>query len=168
MQLLLLPLAIAAGILKIITYHLSPVTYFDIAWRQVLRCSITKSIVKKHASKFLKEYKKYRFGWAAEQVAKEKAAGNFVILTSAGPDYLILPLVKDMKFDIVIASVMDSEKPWKYEFFNWNKNKVMAIQSLLDAGAKVVRAYSDSKTDVPMMSIAKEQVWIDPKTGLRK
>ena len=32
----------------------------------------------------------------------------------------------------------------------------------------VVRAYSDSKSDMPMMEIATEQVWIDAKTGLRK
>ena len=32
----------------------------------------------------------------------------------------------------------------------------------------VVRAYSDSKSDLPMMEIAAEQVWIDRKTGLRK
>jgi phosphoserine phosphatase len=32
----------------------------------------------------------------------------------------------------------------------------------------VVRAYSDSKSDLPMMEIAAEQVWIDPKTGMRK
>ena len=28
--------------------------------------------------------------------------------------------------------------------------------------------YSDSKNDMPIMEIAKEQVWIDKKTGLRK
>ena len=33
---------------------------------------------------------------------------------------------------------------------------------------RVVRAYSDSKSDMPMMEIADEQVWIDKKTGLRK
>ena len=32
----------------------------------------------------------------------------------------------------------------------------------------VIRSYSDSKSDMPMMKIAKEQVWIDRKTGLRK
>ena len=32
----------------------------------------------------------------------------------------------------------------------------------------VVRAYSDSASDMPLMEIADEAVWIDRKTGLRK
>ena len=66
---------------------------------------------------------------------------------------------------------MDPKKPWKYEFLCWGKNKVYKM----DEWAKehkfipnVVRAYSDSKSDMPMMEIAAEQVWIDKKTGLRK
>ncbi|MDR0319801.1 MAG: haloacid dehalogenase-like hydrolase [Rickettsiales bacterium] len=33
---------------------------------------------------------------------------------------------------------------------------------------EVVRAYSDSKSDLPMMRLAKEQVWVDSRTGMRK
>ena len=32
----------------------------------------------------------------------------------------------------------------------------------------VVRSYSDSKSDMPMMEIADEEVWVDRETGLRK
>ena len=52
----------------------------------------------------------------------------------------------------------------------WGANKVIA----LDEWAKehkyvprVVRSYSDSRSDMPVMEIADEQVWVDRKTGLR-
>ncbi len=140
-------------------------------WRQTIRNFITPNMVHKFAKDCIKQHKKNRFGWAAEQVAKEHDTGNKVILISASPDYLVPELVKDMKFDAVFCSKMNKDKPYKYEFLCWGKNKVLA----LDNWAKehkyipnVVRAYSDSKADMPIMKIAKEQVWINPKTGLRK
>lgn len=140
-------------------------------WRHASRRFMTPKMVKKYAPDFIKLHKKERFGWAKEQVAKEKSGGNKVILISASTDYLIPFLVKDMKFDAVLCSQMEKEKPWKYKFLCWGRNKVVAM----DEWAKqnkiiphVVRSYSDSKTDMPLMEIADEQVWVDNKTGLRK
>ena len=66
---------------------------------------------------------------------------------------------------------LDKKKPWKYEYICWGIKKVYA----LDEWAKqnkiiphVVRSYSDSKSDMPMMEIADERVWINRKTGMRK
>ncbi len=112
-----------------------------------------------------------RFGWSKEQVAAERAAGNKVILISAGPDYLIPFLVADIKFDGVVCSTMDKKKPWKYKFFCWGKNKVHAMDEWARRNKvlpKLVKSYSDSKTDMPLMELAMEQVWINPRTGSRK
>lgn len=140
-------------------------------WRQTIRNFITPNMVNRFAKDCIKQHRKNRFGWAKEQVAKERDAGNKVILISASPDYLIPELINDMKFDAVFCSKMNKDKLYKYEFLCWGQNKVLA----LDNWAKehkyipnVVRAYSDSKADMPIMKIAKEQIWIDPKTGLRK
>lgn len=140
-------------------------------WRETIRNFITPKMVRDFTGNFVKLHKKNRFGWAKEMVEKERSKGNKVILISASPDYLIPRLVSDLKFDAVLCSEMDKEKPYKYKFMCWGNNKVIA----LDEWAKkhkyvpnVVRAYSDSKTDMPIMQIAKEQVWIDRKTGLRK
>ena len=140
-------------------------------WRETIRNFITPKMVRDFAKDCIKIHKKNRFGWAAEQVAKEKSAGNKVVLISASPDYLIPELVNDMKFDAVICSKMVKEKPWKYEFLCWGQNKVIALDNWARQHKyipNVVRAYSDSCYDMPIMEIAKEQVWIDPKTGLRK
>ena len=66
---------------------------------------------------------------------------------------------------------MDKEHPWKYKFLCWGKNKVIALDKWATENKyipNVVRSYSDSKTDMPIMEIAKEAVWIDAKTGLKK
>lgn len=142
-----------------------------ILWRQWMRRFMTPEMVKKFAPEFIKQHKKERFGWAKEQVAKEKAEGRKVILVSASTDYLVPQLVKDMKFDVVLCSRMEKDKPWKYDFLCWGANKVIAMDEWAKENKiipNVVRAYSDSKSDMPIMEIANEQVWVDRKTGLRK
>ena len=136
-----------------------------------MRRFLTHKMVRKFVVGFVAEHKKNRFGWAAAQVAAEREKGNKVLLVSASPDYLIPDLVRDMGFDAVICSKMYKDKPWKYKFLCWGQNKVIAV----DEWAKknkviphVVRAYSDSLSDMPMMKLADSQVWIDAKTGLRK
>ena len=139
-------------------------------WRETMRRFLTEKMVEKYAPDFIKQHKQNRFGWAAERVAAERAAGNVVILISASPNYLLKPLVRDIKFDAVMCSEMEPKLPRKYKFLCWGKNKVVAF----DAWAKknkitpvIVRSYSDSKSDMPIMKLAREQVWIDRKTGCR-
>jgi phosphoserine phosphatase len=140
-------------------------------WRQTMRRFLTENMVKELSGKMIVEHKQRRFGWAKEQVAKEHRAGNKVVLISASTNYLIPKLVADMKFDAVLTSQMEQAKPWRYKFLCWGNNKVIALDNWAKENKyipNVVRAYSDSKSDLPIMEIAKEQVWIDKKTGLRK
>jgi hypothetical protein len=157
---LFLPLIGLSGVVRLFNPR-------GIWWRENMRRFVTPKMVKKFAPGFVREHKKNRFGWASEQVAEERAAGNKVLLVSASPDYLIPDLVDDMNFDAVICSKMYHEKPWKYKFLCWGQNKVIAM----DEWAKknkfiphVVRAYSDSASDMPMMEIADQQIWINPKS----
>lgn len=140
-------------------------------WRQNIRRFLTPDMVKKFAPAFIKQHKQNRFGWSKEQVAAERSAGRQVILISASPDYLLPQLVRDIKFDAVMCSQMDKTRPWKYKYLCWGQNKVYAMDEWAKENKilpRVVRSYSDSKADLPLMEIASEQVWIDKKTGLRK
>lgn len=140
-------------------------------WRQTMRRFLTENMVKELSGKMIVEHKQRRFGWAKDQVAKEHRAGNKVVLISASTNYLIPKLIADMKFDAVFTSQMEQAKPWRYKFLCWGNNKVIALDNWAKENKyipNVVRAYSDSKSDLPIMEIAKEQVWIDKKTGLRK
>ena len=140
-------------------------------WRENIRRFVSPKLIKRFANDFIKLHKRERFGWARERVMAERDAGRRVIMVSASPDYLLPALVRDMKFDAVFCSKTDKKKPWKYEFLCWGRNKVIAMDDWAVQNKiipHVVRAYSDSKSDMPMMEIADEQIWIDPKTGLRK
>lgn len=139
--------------------------------RDLLRSYMTPKMIKKLTPGFIAEHKRERFGWSRDQVIAEKKKGNIVILISAGADYLIPKLVDDIPFDSIICSTFDPKHPGKLKFFCYGDNKVVA----LNAWAKyykvtphVVRSYSDSKTDIPIMKLADEEVWIDPKTGTRR
>ena len=140
-------------------------------WREMMRCFITPKMVCDFSDIVIKSHKQNRFGWAKNQVIKEKKAGRKVILISASPDYLIPKLVSDMNFDAVICSKMTPNKPYKYKFFCWGPNKVIALDNWARDNKiipNIVRTYSDSKSDLPIMNLAKERVWIDRKTGLRR
>lgn len=140
-------------------------------WREQVRRFLTADMVKKFAPAFIRQHKRERFGWAKEQVQAERDAGRKVLLISASPDYLVPHLVRDMKFDAVICTTVDAKRPWKIEFLCWGKNKVFAMDAWAAKNKiipRVVRSYSDSKSDMPMMEIAAERVWIDRKTGLRR
>ncbi|MCL1891867.1 MAG: haloacid dehalogenase-like hydrolase [Alphaproteobacteria bacterium] len=170
-----LPLILLGGILKLFDRPRVPgrITSLSFLWRRVMRRCLSADMVARLAPEFIRGFKKKRFAWAKKTVAAEKAAGNIALCLSASPSYLIKPLVEDLGFDGVICSEMDRAQPWKYKSFksfNWGENKVVA----LDGWARrkkimpnVVRAYSDNKSDMPMMSLAKEQIWINPKTGQR-
>ncbi len=135
-------------------------------WRELVCIFMSNKVVKRLVPEFIKQHKPERFGWAKEQVAKEKATGNTVVCISAAPSFLINPLVKDMGFDKVITTLRDGKKPWKIKFLCYGKGKVVALDKAYK-DYEVVRSYSDSKSDIPMMKLAREQVWINPKTGAR-
>ncbi len=161
---LYLPLMAVAGVARMFNPG-------GVWWRQNMRRFMTPRMVREFAPGFIKQHMRERFGWSADQVAKERGDGRSVILISASPDYLLPRLVRDMKFDAVLCSRMDEEKPWRYEFLCWGQNKVYAMDEWAKKNKiipNVVRSYSDSKSDMPLMEIADDQVWIDRKTGLRK
>lgn len=161
---LYLPLMAVAGVARMFNPG-------GVWWRQNMRRFMTPRMVREFAPGFIKQHMRERFGWSADQVAKERGDGRSVILISASPDYLLPRLVRDMKFDAVLCSRMDEEKPWRYEFLCWGQNKVYAMDEWAKKNKiipNVVRSYSDSKSDMPLMEIADDHVWIDRKTGLRK
>lgn len=157
------PLMMVCGVARIIRPA-------GVWWRENIRRFMRPQMVEQYARDFVREHRKRRFDWVANQVANERAAGHKVVLISAGPDYLIPHLVRDLKFDAVICSVLDKKKPWRYKFLCWGRNKVYALDEWARENKyipRVVKSYSDSKSDMPMMNIARDRIWVDKKTGKR-
>lgn len=171
-----LPAVISAGFVFIIAKIIPRKNKYELGragclWRRLSRMFFTEKLIERLVPGFIRQHKCERFGWAKEQVQKEHDAGNIVICISASADYLIPKLVDDMAFDVIITTETFKDCPWKSKFICWGNNKVrMLNQWALDNKIipHVVRAYSDSPTDTPMMNLADEQVWIDAKTGLRR
>jgi len=73
--------------------------------------------------------------------------------------------VSDIEFDLIICSEFNKKRPWQLEFFNYGENKRTALNAI--GITRAVRTYSDHKSDMPIMEMADEQVWIDPVHGTR-
>lgn len=141
-------------------------------WREIMRSFVSEKLVQRLAQDFIKQHRMRRFDWAAKCVAEEGRTKDVkVILISAGPDYLIPHLVKDMKFDVVLCSQMHKRLPWKFNFLCWGSGKVAALEKWAknnNVNPVVLKSYGDSYGDMPLMEMAKEQIWIDSKTGNRR
>ena len=141
-------------------------------WRQKIRSFLTPQLIKKLKPGFIKLHKQNRFGWARQQVANEKSVQRRkVILITAGMDYMVPELVDDMKFDAILTSKMNPERPWEFEFFCYGANKVLAMDEWAKKNKiipQVIKSYSDHKSDMPLMELAKERIWIDAATGTRR
>ncbi len=141
-------------------------------WREIMRRFVSKKLVRCLAPDFIKEHLSRRFAWAAKCVSEQRKEKNvMVILISAGPDYLIPHLVSDMDFDVVLCSQMQKNRPWKFNTLCWGSGKVAALKKWAkenNVQPIVLRSYGDSYGDMPLMKLAKEQIWIDSKTGNRR
>ncbi|MCL2339067.1 MAG: haloacid dehalogenase-like hydrolase [Proteobacteria bacterium] len=157
-------------------FHIKRLTRFDTLWREMLHCYETPELMRRLSPGFIAEHRRKRFAWAADQVARERAAGSVVVMISAGLNEFLTPLIEDMGFDYILCTRMIESHPWKFRFFCYRENKVDALNGLLRAEFgcdlnsektpfRVVRAYSDDSSDRPMMGLAKQAVWIDPETG---
>jgi HAD superfamily phosphoserine phosphatase-like hydrolase len=154
--------------LTIFGMAIKPLNKSGVFWREISRLWLNRKLLIRLRAQFLREHRLKIFGWAADKIAEEKSNGNIIVLISASPDYLLRKLMKDIgwHFDIFLCSKMDDEKPWKYKFLCYGKNKLRRLNETI-SNYRIVRAYSDSKSDMPIMSCAAEQVWINPKTGIR-
>ena len=160
---LFLPLMGVASIVRLVNRP-------GVWWRESMRRFLSVQLRDKYLKDFIKQHKQERFGWVVEQVAAEREAGNMVVLISASTNYFVPALVSDINFDAIITSQMEDKYPWKYKFLCWGPNKVVALNAWAEKNnikPHVVRSYTDSKSDMPLVKIADEAVWINRKTGCR-
>jgi phosphoserine phosphatase len=147
---------------------ISPLNRGGVFWRGVARRWLDKKLLLRLRDPFLAERKLKIFGWAGDRIAEERAFGNMVVLASASPDYLLKKLVglAGWRLDMFLCSKTDGEKPWKYDFLCYGKNKLKRLKSTL-GDFRIIRAYSDNRSDMPIMRLARDRIWINPSSGAR-
>ena len=115
------------------------------------------------------------FAEALELLRAHRAAGRLVVIVSASPEEIVLPLAGYLGVDEVVASraMVDDEGRYtgRMAFDAFGPAKVDAIRDLaarngIDLQASY--AYSDSATDIPMLETVGHPVAVNPDRELAR
>jgi HAD superfamily hydrolase (TIGR01490 family) len=112
---------------------------------------------------------------AMELIDQHRAEGRLVVIVSASPEELVVPLGRYLRADGVIASraLLDDEGRYSGEmaFYCYGPFKAEAIKALASERSIDLAdsyAYSDSYTDVPMLEAVGHPVAVNPDRVLNK
>lgn len=113
------------------------------------------------------------FTEAAALIAEHKAAGRDVVLISASGMEMVEPIGELLGADLVRATVMeviDGRYSGQIEFYCYGEAKAQAMRELADERGYDLSqcyAYSDSATDIPMLTAAGNRAVVNPDKVLR-
>jgi HAD superfamily hydrolase (TIGR01490 family) len=112
---------------------------------------------------------------ALELMAEHRAAGRRIVIVSASPEEIVVPIGRLLGVDDVIASrallTEDGRYTGQMDFYAYGPFKVEAIEALAaehDIDLAASWAYSDSYTDLPMMLAVGHPVAVNPDRPLLK
>ncbi|MHB1986582.1 MAG: HAD family hydrolase [Acidimicrobiales bacterium] len=112
---------------------------------------------------------------AADLIEEHKDAGRMVVIVSASPEEIVVPLGRYLGADRVIASRARLDEAGRYtgsmEFYAYGEFKAEAMRAL--AGSECIDlesswAYSDSYTDLPMLEEVGHPVAVNPDRVLAR
>ena len=108
-------------------------------------------------------------------MAEHRAAGRRIVIVSASPEEIVVPIGRLLGVDDVIASrallTEDRRYTGQMDFYAYGPFKVEAIEALAaehDIDLAESWAYSDSYTDLPMMLAVGHPVAVNPDRPLLK
>ncbi|WP_066169164.1 HAD family hydrolase [Gordonia hydrophobica] len=113
------------------------------------------------------------FAEAADLIAEHKSAGHDIVLISASGLEMVEPIGELLGADYVRASIMhieDGHYSGELDFYCYGEDKAVAMRTL--AGEHGYRlddcyAYSDSSTDLPMLTVVGHPAVVNPDKTLR-
>ncbi len=112
---------------------------------------------------------------AADLIEEHKDAGRMVVLVSASPEEIVLPLGRYLGADRVIASRTGLDEEGRYtgsmDFYAYGEFKAEAMRALAAAeGLDLTNswAYTDSYTDLPMLEEVGHPVAVNPDRVLAR
>jgi HAD superfamily hydrolase (TIGR01490 family) len=112
---------------------------------------------------------------AAELIEQHRLAGRDVIIVSTSGSEIVTPIGEMLGADRVIATRMAVDDAGRYtgeiEYYAYGENKAAAIVEMAAAdGIDLAEsyAYSDSATDIPMLSVVGHAAAVNPDRALRK
>lgn len=100
--------------------------------------------------------------------------GNYTLLLSSSPDFLVEPIAKKLKVHAYQASLYEKDKKGLYVRVGHVLNGAGKAQYMhtmtqrLKLGQAQVTVYSDSYLDLPILEMAGKAVGVNPDSSLRK
>jgi HAD superfamily hydrolase (TIGR01490 family) len=111
---------------------------------------------------------------AADLIEEHRAAGREIVIVSSSGAEMVEPIGEMLGADRVVATRMvteDGRYTGEIEFYAYGENKAEAMRRLADEGGYDLAdcyAYSDSITDLPMLSAVGHPTAVNPDRALRK
>ncbi len=111
---------------------------------------------------------------AADLIEEHRAAGREIVIVSSSGAEVVEPIGVLLGADRVVATRMviaDGRYTGDIDFYAYGENKAAAMRRLADEGGYDLDdcyAYSDSITDLPMLSAVGHPTAVNPDRGLRK
>ena len=106
-------------------------------------------------------------------IAQHKGAGRKVVVISASPEEIVIPLCRYLGIDDVIATKSEIDENGTYtgriERYAYGPGKAEAMRELAERDGIDLSesyAYSDSMTDLPMLEIVGHPVVVNPDSEL--
>lgn len=116
----------------------------------------------------------YVYAEALELIAWHRAAGRHVVLVSASGEEMVNPIAELVGADDVIATrmaVANGRYTGEIEFYGAGEQKAVAVRKMAaDHGYDLTRsyAYSDSISDLPLLSTVGYPTVVNPDRALRR
>ncbi|RBY96379.1 HAD-IB family hydrolase [Blastococcus sp. TF02-8] len=111
---------------------------------------------------------------AADLIEEHRAAGREIVIVSSSGAEMVEPIGEMLGVDRVVATrlvVQDGRYTGDIEFYAYGENKAEAVRRLAAEGGYDLAdcyAYSDSITDLPLLSVVGHPTAVNPDRGLRK
>ena len=111
---------------------------------------------------------------AADLIEEHRLAGREIVIVSSSGADVVEPIGEMLGADRVIGTRMvtvDGRYTGDIEFYAYGENKAVAVREVAEASGYDLAecyAYSDSITDLPMLSAVGHPTAVNPDRGLRK
>ncbi|MDT0277520.1 HAD family hydrolase [Blastococcus goldschmidtiae] len=111
---------------------------------------------------------------AADLIEEHKVAGREIVIVSSSGAEMVEPIGEMLGADRVVATRMvveDGRYTGEIEFYAYAENKAAAMREVAAVGGYDLAdcyAYSDSVTDLPMLTAVGHPTAVNPDRGLRK
>ena len=111
---------------------------------------------------------------AADLIEEHRAAGREIVIVSSSGAEVVEPIGAMLGADRVVATRMviaDGRYTGEIDFYAYGENKAAAMRQVAEDGGYDLAdcyAYSDSVTDLPMLSAVGHPTAVNPDRGLRR